>query len=359
MTYRSKSPARVLAELDSMASRYGVKEFGAVDNIMDLRYLREVFPVLAAQHKDYRFFYEVKANLTQEQVAIMARGGMRAIQPGIESLSTHVLKLMRKGVTGIQNVRLLKSAYMHGITVAWNLLVGFPGERPEDYERQLATMRLIPHLPPAYGLGRIWLERFSPNFTEAAELGFVNIRPDRAYACVYPPGLDFARIAYFFEYDAPDTLPDEQYAPMREQVRRWRQGWQQLRRPYLYSLRADDVLKIVDGREPGEPQTHVFDRAAAHIYEFCAPNYHSAAQVLEHLRQSGVPMQVGDVQRHLDTFAELGLMLEEDGLYLSLALPASVNWLIATGLVGSGAKPREAPAAPATSVAAVATSAAD
>ena len=47
----------------------------------------------------------------------MATAGVRAIQPGIESLSTRILKLMRKGATRLINVRLLKWAAYYGMTV--------------------------------------------------------------------------------------------------------------------------------------------------------------------------------------------------------------------------------------------------
>jgi radical SAM superfamily enzyme YgiQ (UPF0313 family) len=89
----------------------------------------------------------VKVNLTQEQIRTLAEAGVHHIQPGIESMSTHVLKLMDKGATALQNVRFLKWAEAYGMAVTWNVLLGFPGEQPEDYERQLAIIRLIPHLP--------------------------------------------------------------------------------------------------------------------------------------------------------------------------------------------------------------------
>jgi ribosomal peptide maturation radical SAM protein 1 len=327
MAYRSKSPARVLAGIDELARRYNLYTFEAVDNIMDHRYIREVFVPLAEKRNDYNFFYEVKANLSHEQLGMMARGGVRRLQPGIESLSTHVLQLMRKGTTGIQNVRLLKWAAYYGMHVAWNVLFGFPGERPEDYERQLATMRLIPHLQPPDGYGRIWLERFSPYFLEAEERGIRNVRPDQAYECIYPGHVDKERIAYFFEYDAPDTLPAQTHLAMAEHVRWWQQAWKASRRPYLAYMRGAGRITVLDGRTPDAPRAHVFEERAALIYEFCGPTYHGAAQVLANLRDvHGLETDRGTVQRDLDAFTALGLMLEEDGHYLSLALPANPNW---------------------------------
>jgi len=47
---------------------------------------------------------------------------MRRLEVGIESLSTPVLKLMRKGTTLLQSVQFLRQAREMGLEVVWNLL---------------------------------------------------------------------------------------------------------------------------------------------------------------------------------------------------------------------------------------------
>ena len=105
MRFRSKSPRRVLDELAQQARQYRSFLFEAVNNILDPRYLQSLFPVLVESETDYEFFYEVKANLGREQLKLMAQAGVTSLQPGIESLSSHVLGLMRKGVGAAQNVQ--------------------------------------------------------------------------------------------------------------------------------------------------------------------------------------------------------------------------------------------------------------
>src|SRR6266542_2473957 len=106
MTFRSKSPARVLQEVETLVQRYGRLDLQAVDNIMDMRYLRDVLPHLRDRGYDLGLFYETKANLRKDQLQLLRQSGVDHIQPGIESLSTPILTLMRKGVTAFQNVRL-------------------------------------------------------------------------------------------------------------------------------------------------------------------------------------------------------------------------------------------------------------
>ena len=130
---------------------------------------------------------------------------MTAIQPGIESLSSHVLQLMRKGVTAIQNVQLLKLCREYGIEVVWNLLYGFPGETPQDYEETARVIEAIYHLPLPDVVAKICLDRFSPNFDQAEEFGFTDVRPYPLYHQIYfLPAESVTNLAYFFEYEYSD-----------------------------------------------------------------------------------------------------------------------------------------------------------
>ena len=135
MQFRSKSPQRVLTELAEQARRYRSFRFEAVDNILDMGYLNELFPPLIASSTDYEMFYEVKANLTRAQLRLMAQAGVIQIQPGLESLSSPVLRLMRKGVRAAQNVNLLRWAKYYNIHVSWNIIWGFPGETEQERPR--------------------------------------------------------------------------------------------------------------------------------------------------------------------------------------------------------------------------------
>lgn len=107
MGFRSKSSARVRQELAVLARSYGSVRFEAVDNILDMKYFTDLLPELQQEGFNYQFFYEVKSNLTREKIKALSEGGVvhvqpGIVQPGIESLDTRVLKLMRKGITGIQ-----------------------------------------------------------------------------------------------------------------------------------------------------------------------------------------------------------------------------------------------------------------
>jgi magnesium-protoporphyrin IX monomethyl ester (oxidative) cyclase len=133
MTYRSKSPTRVVDEFVQLSQRYGLRKFQVVDNILAMNHINTVLPIFAALKEPYAIFYETKANLKRQQVQQLAEAGVHAIQPGIESMHDSALKLLNKGNTAVINVQLLKWAREFGIDVAWNFLVGAPGESGEWY----------------------------------------------------------------------------------------------------------------------------------------------------------------------------------------------------------------------------------
>ncbi|MFT7487085.1 MAG: ribosomal peptide maturation radical SAM protein 1, partial [Candidatus Paceibacteria bacterium] len=184
MTFRSKSPDRTLEEIIGLARRHAVLDFTAVDNILDRGYLKSVIPALAERDEDFHIFYETKADLKRDELHALANAGVRKLQPGIESLSTHTLKLMRKGVTGLQNIRLLKWCAAEGIEVAWNMLFGFPGEEPEEYERVAELLPTLAHLPPP-AMGPIVIDRFSPYHENPDEHGIELLDPLPHYPLLY------------------------------------------------------------------------------------------------------------------------------------------------------------------------------
>jgi ribosomal peptide maturation radical SAM protein 1 len=225
MAFRRKSQSRALAEVDQLRARHPGSELAATDNILDLGYFDEFVPGLA-ERPGPLVFYEVKANLGKGQLEALARAGIRLIQPGIESLSDQVLGLMRKGVRAVQNIQLLKWCKEMGIRPAWSLLYGLPGERPEEYARMAALVPLLSHLPPPQGVTRIRLDRFSPNFERAVELGFANVRPVPAYRHIYPfEDAVLANLAYYFDFEYRDGRDPEAYVgPLCEVVEAWKEG---------------------------------------------------------------------------------------------------------------------------------------
>jgi ribosomal peptide maturation radical SAM protein 1 len=328
MTFRAKSPRKVLAELSEQTRRYRISSFEAVDNIVDVKYVTNFFSQIETAKTDFRFFYEVKANLTKAQIQALYRGGVRRIQPGIESMSTHVLSLMRKGCTMLQNVRCLKWCRYYNISASWNLLRGFPGETRADYEKQFEVLACIRHLEPPVGAGRIWLERFSPYFFDRDSFPVRDVRPEASYRFVYPSHVNLDKAAYFFDYEMGETVPDDVHRKTQDWISEWQRLWTSDERHTLTYRRTPDCLWIDYYWGHDRRGTYSLSGPLALIYEFCVETMHTVEQVVTLLRSS--PDEHGcsadEVRDAMDGFCRARLMLSEEGKYLSLAIPSNPNW---------------------------------
>ena len=319
MSFRPKSAGRVLEELAQQARRYRTFRFDAVDNIMDMAYFTGLFPALRDQQAGYELFYEVKSGLRRAQLKLMAQAGVTHIQPGIESLSSHVLHLMRKGVRAIQNVNLLRWAQYYDIRAEWNILWGFPGETEQDYAGQAAVIPHLRHLRPPAVAGRIWLERFSPLFTGNGTLPLGRRTPERSYRYVYPGDVDLDRAAYFFDYDTGAGLPDSAYAGVRAAAAEWSGAWRAGPPPVLTYWAAPRYVQIYDERQPGAGGTYTFEGTLADLYLACTDRPVTAAGVR---RELGLQLPAEAVHEVFEEFRQRGLMFLDGELALALALPA-------------------------------------
>ncbi|HJR05673.1 MAG TPA: RiPP maturation radical SAM C-methyltransferase [Pyrinomonadaceae bacterium] len=322
MSFRSKSPERVFEELSYLTETYGQKRIDGVDNILDTKYINTLFPKLSESGLDLELFYEVKANLRYDQLEMLRAGGMRSIQPGIESFSNEVLRLMKKGCTGLQNIQLLRWCDELGIEIAWNLLAGFPDESPSEYQRMAELLPLLTHLSPPASCTPIRLDRFSPFYTRSEEFGLERVRPTLAYYYVYPLNRrELARLAYFFDFDYGDKRQPQTYiSEVRQEVQNWwnkRMAAEPDGRARLDAYFDGDAVNITDTRGlDGTQQTCQLTGLAAQLFRKC-----DSAHGLANLQREFAGLaDEEEIQKALAELLAAKLMIEMDGQYLSLAV---------------------------------------
>jgi ribosomal peptide maturation radical SAM protein 1 len=327
MEFRSKSPAQVFEDFTVLSGRYNTTRFRFVDNIIDMKYIDELFAKFAAERLDFEVFIETKSNLNKSQIQTLARGGVKSMQPGIESLSQSQLTEMKKGVSPLQNLQTLKWSGYYGIHVSWNILLGFPGETNADYRRQIALIPSILHFQPPEAVGELWLERFSPYWKWPEQNGIRITGPGLAYQYVYDPRkVDLNKIAYDFEYELIEKRVDPS---LIEELTRVTQEWKRRHatddKPFLYYSKAPDFVTIFDGRSADKPVKERYDWPHAGIIEFCneAPRYFGQIRGELNDRKGGVAYDDAAVTRALDDLLRKRILYEEKGRYLTLALPVN------------------------------------
>lgn len=293
--------------------------FNSVDNILPKSFLTEVFPRLRPP-ANVSLFYEVKADLSEQEMEELAAARVNKIQPGIESLASSTLKLMKKGTTVFVNLRLLKNCLIYGIEPEWNLLIGFPGEGEDVYSMYVRNLRLLRHLPPPHGVFPVRFDRYSPYYVQAAAYN-LDLHPMDFYDLTYPFGKEsLDNLAYYF---MDHNLTAEYFTTMA----RWIGRIKEQQKPWLERWRNPESLPALYFKKRGS-ETVVFDSRSDEVVE-----HEITDQGLQILQQIAItPSRPGmiaaklnlpnfDPHQELAALQEKGLVFEEHDRYLSLVLP--------------------------------------
>jgi len=335
MEFRAKGPDQVLEQLEALARKYGVLDFNAIDNIMAPEYTEKLFRRLAEANSDLQLHYEIRPNFSRTQLGRMKKGGLYSVQPGVESLSTNILKSMRKNTTGMRNIELIKWCTYYGINNMYNILMRFPGETEEDYRVQAALVPKLLHLQPPYGIVKARADRGSPMYFEPETQSITRLKPAPCYDYIYPKRFDQRRVSYYFDHEMGNIVDEEHYADLLDNVARWQASWTETGRPTMKYRKALRTIIIEDGRRR-KRRSYLYTDGPAALYEYCA----------DARTPRDIASNVGTdpwVQVALDDFVGKDLMLFLDGRYLSLALPENPDFELPT--------PGQPLAAPAPSVA--------
>ena len=313
MVFRSKQPERALGEIQGLVRKYGIERMEVTDNILDMQYFRTLLPELT-KWPSAEYFWETKANLTREQVRLMAQANVTWIQPGIESLSDLTLKLMKKGSRGVQNIQLLKWCVESGIQVSWNWLFGFPGENEAEVDRMEEVVASIHHLIPPNAAPVLYLERFSPYHVEADDYGLDGIRAAKAYGYVYPfPQESVDNLAFFFDCDFFSRKDNcDAHAKLKRIVARWKWAHES---SHLLAVPRGKSLWVVDTRECRTSRLHKLRGLRREVYEHLYKQ-RGLRKITKHFEGRA---SADEVRTVLDGLVKDRLVLELEGRYLGLA----------------------------------------
>lgn len=246
IAYRRKSAERFRLEVETITRKYQVNFVFMADNILPSSYHEGLPTPTNGDVPPPHFFFEVKSNMKRGQLARLAQTGLSAVQPGIESFSTSILRLMRKGVSGIQNVAFLKYCREYGITCTYNFLLGFPGEDPDEHLRLIEQLPRLFHLRPPTAIIPIEFHRFSPYHQGPQDFG-LKLLPGSSYRHLYPfPDEAIAHLAYLFDADPPVAC-EWVVQRLYPTVQAWHEAYREDVCSLTWQARGDDIV-ITDSR---------------------------------------------------------------------------------------------------------------
>jgi magnesium-protoporphyrin IX monomethyl ester (oxidative) cyclase len=283
--------------------------------MMPENYSTEVFPRLKPP-PEMQIGYEIRPSLTAKDISMLCRGGMKRVQPGIESFSTETLKLIRKGTTAFRNLQFMKDSTKYSFILDWNLLTFVPGEKEDVYEKYLRDIPSLYHLPPPNAVIPVMFVKYSHYFENAKQYG-LDLRPQDYYGLTFPfrPD-DIRRMAHrFFDHNADYERMQYWLGKLNAAVSAWRARW----------LNSDGRTQsrlcfIQDAAEPT-----VYDSRSGDVVEHKLSPL--TAEVLNHLERPNskddLVKHFGhvpdfDVEKEISFLLERRLLFEEDGRFMSL-----------------------------------------
>lgn len=323
--YRQRDTSELFDELASYEASYNRVTFFSVDLIMPRSFFTDFLPQVSRSGKDWTIFYEVKSNMRRSEVRLLSDAGVRWIQPGIESLSDNVLRLMRKGVTSAHNIQTLRLSTEMGVTVSWNLICNFPQETDRDYREMEAIFPLLFHLDPPSGLAPFEVHRFSPFHEQPLQHGVELDGPHKAYRNVFPVDNDLlTRLVYRFEYNLlkpSSSSLTAAHADLNRKVDEWKRARARDARLQI-AHSASGTSSIFDDRLDGPPKSYTLSYEATRLILFLdemRPLVRLESQ-FENAESTAYQEIGGSTQfaRLLDRLSDLGLVLRISGVALSL-----------------------------------------
>jgi ribosomal peptide maturation radical SAM protein 1 len=318
MEYRAMEPDRALKSISSLFRYSSVAtRLESVDNILPKSYLESVFPKLDTPASMY-LFYEVKADLSEEDMRVLSKARVKVLQPGIESLATSTLKLMKKGVSSFNNITFLMNCLVYELHPVWNLLIGFPRESAEIYRKYLSDLPKLVHLPPPTGVYPVRFDRYSPYFKQAQEYG-LDLKPLPFYSLTYPFDEESLRhMAYYFgdqNYRAGYMQATAEYiARLQQLIEAWKQKWQSGPTPALYMLNQGAKVIINDSRS-GDETTYELSDLSARILTYLARRK-SVTELHDALRD----VAETELTDALTWLMDRNLLFDEEDRYMSVVL---------------------------------------
>ncbi len=319
MKYRAMNAEKAKKLMRTLFKYSGkVKRLESVDNIIPQEYIEDVFKGLDTPD-NMHFFYEVRANLKEEELEILSDARVKVIQPGIESLATSTLKHMKKGTTSFNNISFIKNCMKYDVFPAWNLLIGFPGERSDVYKKYLEDIPKLVHLSPPNGTFPVRFDRYSPYFKQTEEYG-LKLSPLPFYEMVYPfPKESIFNMAYFFS----DTNYHSEYiqhlveyiVPLQKAVSEWNRLWNREVQPYLYMDDSGGQNYVFDSRSGEEERVNVTLLSAGLLAAL------SRRKSESELFSSYEGVSQSEISDELGFLREKGFLFEENGRMMSLVMP--------------------------------------
>ncbi len=147
--YNSRSPERVVDEIEGIVNNFGVTRFWMCDDIFGLKpgWVQAFRDELNRKGLSIRYKIQSRADLLlqDDTIEALAQSGLEEVWIGAESGSQRILDAMDKGITLEQIRTSTHQLQKHGVRVAYFLQFGYVGETKQEV---FATLSMLAENKP-------------------------------------------------------------------------------------------------------------------------------------------------------------------------------------------------------------------
>lgn len=143
-SFRVRSPRKVVDELEWLKDTYGAEAFAFYDDTFtfDRKRVLEICEEMKKRNVDLPWDCRTRVDQVSKEVLVKMRdANCQLIHFGVESGSQKMLDAMKKGTTVEQNEKAIKLTKEVGISVAISVIVGYPGETVDMFNKTLDFIR--------------------------------------------------------------------------------------------------------------------------------------------------------------------------------------------------------------------------
>ncbi len=314
--YRTKSLKKMASEIDYLSRHYGILDFAFMDNALPKIQAARLFQLLAAHNRDYRIFAELRAVHSRDELAVMARGGLKDIQVGIESLSTSLLRRINKGIRAIDNVAIMRHAEEVGIRLDGNLIIHFPGSTEEEVEQTIEALDFVWPFRPLNTVS-FWLGLGSPVEQRPSDFAISRIRSHHFFTYLFPEEIYRRLSLLILSYRGDRELQYQRWHRVKKKVMDWHVQRRQMGidKKTLTYRDGGEYLIITQKLPDGRVLSHRLRGLSRRLYLHCITPKTLASVCDQATGQTHE--QVRDFIRGL---VEKRLVFQEDDKVISLAI---------------------------------------
>ena len=317
--YRKRDSAKVVQDIDTLTERHQTLSVAFMDNVLPASSSDTLFTRLGRLGKDLQMFSEIRASTPMKTLGKMRSAGMNEVQVGIESLSSKLLKKMSKGTTVIQNMEIMKNCESLGLRNSSNLILHFPGSDEADVAETMQNIEFAMCFRPLKPVN-FWLGLGSPVWQYPRQFRIQSLSNHPYYHTLFPKDVT-KNVMFTIQTYRGDRLRQQKlWKPVEKKIQAWKSFYADIHKqafaePILSFQDGESFLIIRQRRLNADPIQHRLTGNSREIYLFCG-KIRSLRRIL--LQFSDLPED--KLLPFLRMMTAKGLMFEEQGRYLSLAI---------------------------------------